>query len=77
MYLPTVRCCSPKTIESYRQAINLFLDFLENKKHIETTQIYLGISREELEKALSKREDVLDYVDLRYKNANGSLRSLI
>lgn len=62
----------------YQDGINLaIISKYLGHEQIETTQIYLGISREELEKALSKREDVLDYVDLRYKNANGSLRSLI
>jgi len=44
---------------------------------LETTRIYLGISREELEQALSKREDLIDNPTKKYKDEKGGLKSLI
>jgi site-specific recombinase XerD len=44
---------------------------------LETTRIYLGISREELEQALSKREDLFDNQTKKYKDLKGGLKSLI
>ncbi|QEC73853.1 tyrosine-type recombinase/integrase [Arachidicoccus ginsenosidivorans] len=44
---------------------------------IETTRIYLGISREELERALAKREVLIGNPEKKYKNINGGLRSYI
>ena len=44
---------------------------------LETTRIYLGISREELEQALSKREDLIDNLTKKYKDVKGGLKSLI
>lgn len=44
---------------------------------LETTRIYLGISREELEEALAKRENLIDEHKKKYKNITGGLKSLI
>ena len=44
---------------------------------LETTRIYLGISREELEQALAKREDLTDIQTKKYTDVKGGLRSLI
>ena len=44
---------------------------------LETTRNYLGISREELEQALSKREDLIDDQRKKYKDLKGGLKSLI
>lgn len=44
---------------------------------LETTRIYLGISREELEQALAKRENLIDDQKKKYKNITGGLKSLI
>ena len=44
---------------------------------LETTRIYLGISREELEKALAKRENLIDDQKKKYNNLRGGLKSLI
>lgn len=46
-------------------------------EQIETTRIYLGISREEMEQALAKREDFEENTESRYKKAGKTLRSLI
>lgn len=44
---------------------------------LETTRIYLGISREELEQALAKREDLIDDQKKKYNDIKGGLKSLI
>jgi len=44
---------------------------------LESTRIYLGISREELEQALSQREDLIDDQTKKYKDIKGGLKSLI
>ena len=44
---------------------------------LETTRIYIGISREELEQALAKRENLIDNQKKKYKNVTGGLKSLI
>jgi len=44
---------------------------------LETTRIYLGITREELEQALAKREDLIDNQMKKYKGVKGGLKSLI
>ena len=44
---------------------------------LETTRIYLGISREELEQALAKRENLIDGQDKKYKHIKGGLKSII
>lgn len=44
---------------------------------IETTRIYIGISREELERALAKRESVIENPKKKYKNVSGGLRNYI
>lgn len=44
---------------------------------IETTRIYLGISREELAEAMAKRENVIENDKGHHKKVKGSLRSLI
>ena len=44
---------------------------------LETTRIYLGISREELEQALAKREDLIGDQNKKYKYVKGGLKSLI
>ena len=44
---------------------------------LESTRIYLGISREELEQALSQREDLIDDQTKKYKDVKGGLKSLI
>lgn len=44
---------------------------------LETTRIYLGISREELEKALAKRENLVDDQKKNYKHIHGGLKSII
>jgi site-specific recombinase XerD len=44
---------------------------------LETTRIYIGINREELEQALAKRENLIDDQEKRYKNVKGGLKSLI
>ncbi|MFA5137415.1 MAG: tyrosine-type recombinase/integrase [Patescibacteria group bacterium] len=44
---------------------------------LETTRIYLGISREELEQALAKREVLIDDQKKKYRNVQGGLKSLI
>lgn len=44
---------------------------------IETTRTYLGISREELERALAKREVLIENPKKKYKNVNGGLKSYI
>ncbi len=45
-------------------------------KSLETTRIYIGISREELEQALAKREDFIEEKK-KYKEVKGGLKSLI
>lgn len=44
---------------------------------IETTRLYLGISREELAEAMAKRENVIENNKGRYGKVKGGLRSLI
>jgi len=44
---------------------------------LETTRIYLGISREELEQALAKREDLIGEQKKKYHCIKGGLKSLI
>jgi len=44
---------------------------------LESTRIYLGISREELEQALSKREDLIEDPIKKYEGVKGGLKSLI
>ena len=44
---------------------------------LETTRNYLGISREELEQALAKREDLIDDQKKKYNGVKGGLKSLI
>jgi len=44
---------------------------------LETTRIYLGISREELEQALAKREDLIGDQKKKYQCVKGGLKSLI
>jgi site-specific recombinase XerD len=44
---------------------------------LETTRNYLGISREELEHALAKREDLIDDQKKKYNGIKGGLKSLI
>ncbi len=44
---------------------------------LEATRIYIGISREELEQALAKREDLIDVPKKKYDSIKGSLKSLI
>ncbi len=44
---------------------------------LETTRIYLGISKEELAQAMAKRENVMENDSGRYKDVKGGLRSLI
>lgn len=44
---------------------------------LDTTRIYVGISREELELALAKREDIINDQKKKYKNVKGGLKSLI
>jgi len=44
---------------------------------LEATRIYIGISREELEQALAKRENIMDEQKKKYKNVKGGLKSLI
>jgi site-specific recombinase XerD len=44
---------------------------------LEATRIYIGISREELEQALAKREVIVDEQKKKYKNIKGGLKSLI
>lgn len=46
-------------------------------ENLETTRIYIGISREEIEQALAKRESLIDNHKKKYRNVTGSLRSLI
>jgi len=44
---------------------------------LEATRIYMGISREELERALAKREVIVEEQNKKYKNIKGGLKSLI
>lgn len=44
---------------------------------LETTRIYLGISRQELEQALIKREVLINDQKKKYENVKGGLKSLI
>lgn len=44
---------------------------------LETTRIYIDISREELEQALAKRENLIDDQEKKYKNVKEGLKSLI
>ena len=44
---------------------------------LETTRIYLGISKEELAQAMAKRENVMENDNGRYKDVKGGLRSLV
>jgi site-specific recombinase XerD len=44
---------------------------------IETTRIYLGISKEDLAEALAKREPVMSGYEAKYINVKGGLRSLL
>lgn len=44
---------------------------------LETTRVYLGISKEELAMAMAKRENVIKNDKGSYKNVKGGLRSLI
>ncbi len=44
---------------------------------LETTRIYLGISKEELAQAMAKRENVIENDKGNYKDVKGGLRSLI
>lgn len=44
---------------------------------VETTRIYLGISKEELSEALAKRESIVVNKESAYKSVKGGLRSLI
>jgi site-specific recombinase XerD len=38
-YLPSQRCCSPNTIRSYRQALNLFVTYLRTARGLAITDI--------------------------------------
>jgi site-specific recombinase XerD len=44
---------------------------------LEATRIYIGISREELEQALAKREVIVDEQNKKYMNIKGGLKSII
>lgn len=62
----------------YQDGINLAkISRYLGHESIETTRIYLGISREELAEAMAKREPVLPDNGGKYKNVKGGLRSLI
>lgn len=39
VYLPTIRAKSPNTINSYRDTLNLFIDFLRNDKELSLNEI--------------------------------------
>jgi integrase/recombinase XerD len=38
-YLPDQRCCSPNTIRSYHQALNLFVAYLRTTRNLAVTDI--------------------------------------
>jgi site-specific recombinase XerD len=38
-YLPDQRCCSPNTIRSYRQALNLFVGYLRTTRNLAVADI--------------------------------------
>jgi len=62
----------------YQDGINLAkISAYLGHESIETTRIYLGISREELAEAMAKREPVMSDGGGKYKNVKGGLRSLI
>lgn len=44
---------------------------------LETTRIYIGSSRQELEQALAKREVLIADQKKKYKNVKGGIKSLI
>ncbi|MCF6334170.1 MAG: site-specific integrase [Spirochaetales bacterium] len=39
VYLPKIRCLSPKTIDSYRQSITLYCSFLKEKSNIDFSKV--------------------------------------
>ena len=39
VYLPKQKCCSPHTVKAYRDTLNLFQHFLQEKEGIAFTQI--------------------------------------
>ena len=52
-YLPTERGLSEKTIQSYRDAISLLLDFCERERHIRRDQLEVSdLTRELIESFL-------------------------
>lgn len=62
----------------YQDGINIAkISQYVGHESIETTRIYLGISREELAEAMAKRENVIENEKKCYKNVKGGLRSLI
>lgn len=62
----------------YQDNINLAeISTYLGHESIETTRIYLGISKEELEQALSKREPIEAPKESKYKDIKGGLRSLL
>ena len=62
----------------YQDNINLAeISTYLGHESIETTRIYLGISKEELEQALSKREPIEAPKESKYKDIRGGLRSLL
>ena len=62
----------------YQDGINLAkISAYFGHESLETTRIYLGISREELAEAMAKREPVMPDSGSKYKNLKGGLRSLI
>jgi len=62
----------------YQDNINLAeISTYLGHESIETTRVYLGISKEELEQALSKRESIDVPTTSKYKNIKGGLRSLL
>lgn len=38
-YLPNIRALSPHTVQAYKDALNLYLLFIKEKKHKELSQI--------------------------------------
>jgi integrase/recombinase XerD len=43
VYLPKNKCCSPNTVKAYRDTLNLFRRFLQEKKGVTFTQIRFGL----------------------------------
>ncbi len=63
VYLPKQKCCSEDTCKSYKEALSIFVNFLENEKGIKLSDITFDILNETL---------VLEFLDWLQTSRNNS-----